>query len=267
MEGESQREESWLSLLGGAKRSGLYVPGYVEGKENFDKLLAVFSASTHSSFVVQHSSSTFSSSAANVIKSVTRANGIKWQQEAGELPVCFDGTLFVVCRRTISQSCLRGPGRKSREPTDEQQAESTSAPRKKMLLQRSRKGDCKAILKVLRVLKCPGFSIGDHDLSAKALRRKKEVTMDKLLTDLKDGSIPESAERFYVLLPTAEANNHLNTPLMGIAAGRLSQRIHPHLVERNNDFVSVGVCDAREMKKLLKLEVSAQTCLSLLSLS
>ena len=121
----------------GAKRSGLYISGYVEGKENFDKLLAVFSASTFSSFVVQHSSSTFSSSAINVIKSVTRAN-IKWQQEAGELPVCFDGTPSMVFGRTISQSCVSGPGRKSRELTNEQQAESTSAPRTKMLFQRSR---------------------------------------------------------------------------------------------------------------------------------
>ena len=51
---------------------------------------------------------------------------------------------------------------------------------------------------------------------AKALRGKKEVTMDKLMTDLKDGSIPEIVERFYVLLPTAKAHNHLNTS-MGIA--------------------------------------------------
>ena len=117
------------------------------------------------------------------------------------------------------------------------------------------------------MLKFPGFSTGDHDLSAKALRRrKKEVTTDKLMTDLKDDSISEIVEYFYVLLRTVEAHNHLNTP-MGIATGWLSQRIHPHLVDRINDFVSVGVRDAREVKKLLKLEASAQTCLSVLYLS
>ena len=80
--------------------------------------------------------------------------------------------------------------------------------------------------------------------------------MTRLLSDVSEGKCLDVVERFYLLLPTIDAHNgHLATPL-GVAAARLSQRVHPDIAEKINDFVSVGVRDAGEVKKLQKLEVS-----------
>ena len=92
--------------------------------------------------------------------------------------------------------------------------------------------------------------------AAFALRRRKEDVAARAMCYF-EGE-PVVVERFYVALPTIAAHNgHFSTPL-GIAAARLSQRVHPRLLEEIREYVSIGVRDSAEVRKLLKPEVSGQ---------
>ena len=115
-----ENREAWLSLLEGARTVGCYVSGFVDGRDTFKRLLDKLFASTHSSFVVRRSSGSFSSPVRNLVKKLLRED-LKWQQQAGQLPISFDGTPFILCGGTVTKECLRGPARtRKRRPSDEQ---------------------------------------------------------------------------------------------------------------------------------------------------
>ena len=246
--------EAWLSLLQGATRKGCYISGYVDGKQNFDKLLSEFQNVTHSSYNVRNSYAAFHQTAAAVLKGVNRSH-LKWSQVTGQLPIEFDGTPFVVCGGNVTYECVKkGQLQVSRSASADASEQTAAGRKRRTLLQKSLRGDCEAYLKVLRVLRLPELAVTvREDLTKTALRRMKEAVF------LRAGSCLEHrvvVERFHVLLPTVEAHNgHLSSPL-GIAAARLTQRVHPRLIERIQEFVSVGVRDANEVRKLPKLEVS-----------
>ena len=109
-----ENKEAWLSLLEGARTVVCYVSGFVDGRDNFKRLLDIFFASTHSSFVVRQSSGSFSSPVRNLVKKLL-GEDLKWQQQAGQLPISFDGTPFILYRGTVTKECLRGPARSRTE--------------------------------------------------------------------------------------------------------------------------------------------------------
>ena len=55
--------------------------------------------------------------------------------------------------------------------------------------------------------------------------------------------------------------------MAGRAAAGLSQRVHPKIKERIYDMVDAGVRDAKEMKKMLELEVNDTTGHGMLSMT
>ena len=246
--GEGDHDKAWVKLLSGVQEIGQNFCGFVDGRDNFKKLLDTFLVSTHSSFVTRQSSSAFNESAEVILRNVTKTN-FKWQQEVGQLPIPYDGSPFVVCGRTETRRCMNGPGRHCME---EQKSKSSS---KRLRLQKTRKGDCEATMKLLRVLKFPEHRLDQQQMPSRMLSKKKEILVDQILKDVRQGASPVVIDRFFVCLPSEDSHNHLDS-CFGQAAARLSQRVHPDLVRLIKEFVSAGIRDAREVQKLLKFEVS-----------
>ena len=204
-----ETNEAWLSLLQGSKRDGDYVYGYVDGRESYDSLLSVFINATHSSFRVQQSLSAFTQAPAEVLRGLPKATSLrlKWSKTAGELPVEFDGTPFIVCGRTMRQECIKGArvrvGRSGADDGGEEENK-VRVSQKRKFVQRSRTEECGAHLKALRVLRFPELSI-DVSGAAFALRRRKEDVAARAMRYF-EGE-PVVVERFYVALPTIAAHN------------------------------------------------------------
>ena len=119
-------DETWVKLLSGVVRSGDYVRGHIDGRENFDKPIDHYSVASHSSFAARQSSSAFSTSSQDLLRCVTKGN-IKWQQESGRVPVVYKGMPFVVCGRTEIRQCLHGPARKRHKADQAKQSGSSKS--------------------------------------------------------------------------------------------------------------------------------------------
>ena len=73
-------DETWVELLSGVDRSGDFVRGPIDGRENFDKLIDHYFVASHSSFAARQSSSAFSASSEDLLRCISKGN-IKWKQE------------------------------------------------------------------------------------------------------------------------------------------------------------------------------------------
>ena len=128
-------------------------------------------------------------------------------------------------------------------------------PEKKLQkLQSTKKRGCKAVLSYERVIRFPSSAIAvGADATATHLKKMKESAVTTLLAERSQIQV---SERFYLSVPTRDSHDgHLSSAL-GQAAASLSQRVHPRIIERIHDYVEAGVRDAKEIKKLLALEVS-----------
>ena len=65
-------DETWVKLLSGVVRSGDYVRGHIDGRENFDKLIDHYSVASHSSFAERQSSSAFSASSEDLLRCISK---------------------------------------------------------------------------------------------------------------------------------------------------------------------------------------------------
>ena len=134
--------------------------GYVDGRESIEKLLSKFQSSTLSTFVIRQSFSAFNQIAADVLKGV-EISDLKWSQLTGHLPVAFDDTPFVACGGTFHQDGVTASPWACHghiHLTDHVEPDS-----KRKLVQRSRKGDYKAYLKVLRILRLPELTVQEQE--------------------------------------------------------------------------------------------------------
>ena len=135
------------------------------------------------------------------------------------------------------------------------QNDSNTPEKKRMKLQSTKKRGCKGVLSYERVIRFPSRAIAVRaaDTTATQLKKLKESAVTSLLAER---SQIEASERFYLSVPTQDSHDgHLSSAL-GKAAASLSQRVHPKFIDRIHDFVEAGVRDAKEIKKLLALEVS-----------
>ena len=101
-------DETWVKLLSGVVRSGDFVRGHIDGRQNFDKLIDHYSVASHSSFAARQSSSAFSTSSQDLLRCITDSEGnIKWQQTAtkseGKLPSNDDVASSHVISRIFTQ--------------------------------------------------------------------------------------------------------------------------------------------------------------------
>ena len=244
-----RKDEPWLKLLTAQERSSSYVSGYVVGREALDNLLRTFYDSTHSSFGVRQSVGESSKNQSLLLSGLVRRQ-VLWQQSLGDIKIPFDGTPFLVCGRSVVMECQHGA---RRQP-------STCSSSSRKVFQASRKGTCEAVVKYQRVLRFPEHSISTGPTTSAYQLKSMKARAANVLSSFADpdratASSARVVERYYVFLPTVDAHDgHLSSAL-GEAAARRSQRVHPELVGRIYDFVCAGIRDAREIRKLLKLEV------------
>ena len=218
-----RKDDLWVSLLSEAKRDGSYVSGFVEGQGALERLLKVFYDCTHSSFAVRQSAGEWSRKDAQSILGGLLGKEVLWQHQVGDIKIPSDGTPFVVCGRTALLECQQGPPKRRSSSTG------TQSKRVGKSVQCSRKGDCRAVLKHVRVLRFPEHAI---DLASSTsewrMRKNKESARREILWAVRsEPSTLHVAERHYVLLPTKSAHNGHLSSVLGEAAARRSQRVHP----------------------------------------
>ena len=234
---ESEKDDLWVSLLSEAKRDGSYVSGFVEGQGALERLLKVFYDCTHSSFAVRQSAGEWSRKDAQSILGGLLGKEVLWQHQVGDIKIPSDGTPFVVCGRTALLECQQGPPKRRSSSTG------TQSKRVGKSVQCSRKGDCRAVLKHVRVLRFPEHAI---DLASSTsewrMRKNKESARREILWAVRSElSTLHVVERHYVLLPSKSAHNGHLSSVLGEAAARRSQRVHPEIISRIHDFVSAGI--------------------------
>ena len=81
--------------------------------------------------------------------------------------------------------------------------------------------------------------------------------MKSLKPALNEGKVPEVVHKYCISLPTEEAHHQCH-PTKG-ALG-LSQRIHPELIAKIQEFVSAGTHEPVEIQRLLKHHVHYYMC-------
>ena len=124
-----------------------------------------------------------------------------------------------------------------------------------MFLQGSRKKGCKAHINIVEFNLYPEYSIKQSvssGVSKNQLRKSREESLSELRKSFGSGKPPMITKKYFVSLPTEEAH-HKCHPTKGIMG--FSQRVHPELIAKIQEFVSIGTVDPVEVQRLLKHHV------------
>ena len=129
-----------------------------------------------------------------------------------------------------------------------------------MYLQGSRKKGCRAHIEITQFSLYSEYSVSSQlstHVSQKCGRKLREYSMKSLKLALNEGKVPEVVHKYCISLPTEEAHHQCH-PTKG-ALG-LSQRIHPELIAKIQEFVSAGTHEPVEIQRLLKHHVHYYMC-------
>ena len=204
-----------------------YIKGYVDGKKNFEEVLASFMLDTNSKFSTRHSSSAFSKSTYDVLKGVNLRSDLKWSKLIGDLPVPFDGVPFVLCGRPLLKFCKYGPVRHHPKPgldsVKDPGCEGGGPKRRRRKPKKSCKVSCPAYVKIERIIRFHTFAIdGWEMLSANGIRKRKSSTVTAVMRSLAEDKSIDVVERFHVVLPDVEAHaNHTPTAKSGAQSNQV----------------------------------------------
>lgn len=94
-------------------------------------------------------------------------------------------------------------------------------------------------------------------LSLKQIRRAKESKLKTLKEVLMSDASPVVVKKYYIKLPTERAHHECH-PTKGEMG--LSQRVHPELISKVHEFVSIGTVEPVEIQRLLKHHVNHYMC-------
>ena len=129
-----------------------------------------------------------------------------------------------------------------------------------MYLQGSRKKGCKAHINIVEFNLYPEYSIKQSissGISQNQTRKIREENLSELRKAFESGKEPLMTKMYFVSLPTEEAH-HKCHPTKGIMG--FSQRVHPELITKIQEFVSIGTVEPVEVQRLLKHHVKHYMC-------
>ena len=98
-------------------------------------------------------------------------------------------------------------------------------------------------------------------VSQNQIRKIKEESLSELRKSFESGKVPLITKKYFVSLPTEEAH-HKCHPTKGIMG--FSQRVHPELIVKIQEFVSIGTVEPVEVQRLLKHHVKHYMCVGIL---
>ena len=129
-----------------------------------------------------------------------------------------------------------------------------------MYLQGSRKKGCKAHINIVEFNLHPEYSIKQSissGVSQNQIQKIREESLYELRNSFESGKAPMITKKYFVSLPTEEAH-HKCHPTKGIMG--FSQRVHPELIAKIQEFVSIGTVEPVEVQRLLKHHVKHYMC-------
>ena len=129
-----------------------------------------------------------------------------------------------------------------------------------MYLQGSRKKGCKAHISIVEFKLYPEYSIKQPispGMSQNKVRKIREESLSELRKSIESGNTPLVKNNFFVSLPAEEAH-HKCHPTKGIMG--FSQKVHPELIAKIQEFVSIGTIEPVEVQRLLKHHVKHYMC-------
>lgn len=126
----------------------------------------------------------------------------------------------------------------------------------RVFMQGTRKKGCTAHIEIIEFNVYPKFSIKSMmspELSQKRIRFIREDNLKELRKIICSNNEALQVEhKYFVKLPTEEAH-HKCHPTKGVMG--LSQRVHPVLISKIQEFVSIGTVEPIEVQRLLKHHV------------
>ena len=117
---------------------------------------------------------------------------------------------------------------------------------KQLRLQDTKKVGCQAIIKIKSFTLYPEYSLPKQSLSSQQQKQLQEEVLEQLRQDLASGKAVQVERKYFVSLPTEEAQSGHPT---GHCSG-FSQRIH--LIEPITKVVSADITNTGEVKRLLR---------------
>ena len=127
-------------------------------------------------------------------------------------------------------------------------------------LQGTRKKGCLAHIEIIEFNLYPQYSVKSMiypALSQKKVRSIREDSLKTLRKALSSNEVPQVVHKYFVSLPTEEAH-HKCHPTKGVMG--LSQRVHPELIAKIHELVSIGTVKPVEVQRLLKHHVNHYMC-------
>ena len=79
------------------------------------------------------------------------------------------------------------------------------------------------------------------------IRSIRENSLKSLKQQLSSSKVPEVIHKYYISLPTEEAHHEYH-PTKGVMG--LSQRVHPELIAKIQEYVSIGTVEPVEVQRL-----------------
>ena len=95
------------------------------------------------------------------------------------------------------------------------------------------------------------------DLSQKKIRSNREDSLKSLRESLTSNKDVQVVRKYFVSLPTEKAH-HKCHPTKGVMG--LSQRVHPEIIAKIHELVSIGTVEPVEVQRLLKHHVNHYMC-------
>ena len=130
----------------------------------------------------------------------------------------------------------------------------------RVFLQGTRKKGCQAHIDIMEFKVYPQYSVKSMitpDLSQKKVRSIRENRLKTLREAIMSSKDLEVAHQHFVSLPTEEAH-HKCHPTKGVMG--LSQRVHPEIIAKIHELVSIGTIEPVEVQRLLKHHVNHYMC-------
>ena len=154
----------------------------------------------------------------------------------------FDGIPFSVEEERV-MDCQHGQKYYKKSHTSAQ---------KRLRLQGTRKIGCQAKIHIKKYTLYPEFAVSQVQKSKRALKSSMQQKIEELQENIyKEPEKIKRAYRYLVSLPTQEAHHGHPT---GEQAGFV-QRVHPGIIAKIKELVSVGVTNVMEIKRCLRLHV------------
>ncbi len=122
------------------------------------------------------------------------------------------------------------------------------------------KKGCLAHIEIVEFNLYPQYSVKSTvlpEMSLKKVRNIRENSLKALKQHLGSNEVPEVIRKYYISLPTEEAH-HKYHPTKGVMG--LSQRIHPELIAKVQEYVSIGTIEPVEIQRLLRHYVNNYMC-------